>query len=64
MLVLWGTDDPFTPHDGPVGQYFQRIAGEHPTIDFVALEGVGHCPHDEEPDLVHSHMLPWLEKHH
>ncbi len=64
MLVLWGTADPFTPHDGPVGRYFQRLGAEEPRVSFVPLEGVGHCPHDEVPDLVHQHLLPWLEQHH
>ena len=65
MLVLWGTKDPFTPSDGPVGRYFQRLAEQRPgSVDFVHLPGVGHCPHDEAPDEVHEHLLPWLEKHH
>ncbi|GAB4824123.1 hypothetical protein N2152v2_011169 [Parachlorella kessleri] len=65
MLVLWGTKDPFTPSDGPVGRYFQRLAEQRPgSVDFVHLPGVGHCPHDEAPDEVHGHLLPWLEKHH
>lgn len=23
--------------------------------------GVGHCPHDDAPDLTHNELLPWLE---
>lgn len=64
ILVLWGTDDPFTPCDGPVGRFFKGEAERRSEMEFVALEGVGHCPHDEVPDLVHQHLMPWLERHH
>jgi pimeloyl-ACP methyl ester carboxylesterase len=71
MLILWGTDDPFTPGDGPVGKYFRSLHNNNSTydtnnngakIEFIDLEGVGHCPQDEEPEKVHEYMLPWLAK--
>ncbi|GER27559.1 alpha/beta-Hydrolases superfamily protein [Striga asiatica] len=60
VLVLWGDQDPFTPIDGPVGKYFSSLPGQLPNVDLFLLEGVGHCPHDDRPDLVHEKLLPWL----
>lgn len=60
MLLLWGNQDPFTPLDGPVGKYFSVLAVERENISLFALEGVGHCPHDDRPDLVHAKLIPWL----
>ncbi|XP_057973470.1 pheophytinase, chloroplastic isoform X2 [Malania oleifera] len=56
VLVLWGDEDPLTPLDGPVGKFFCSL----PNISLFVLEGVGHCPHDDRPDLVHEKLLPWL----
>ncbi|KAG8085600.1 hypothetical protein GUJ93_ZPchr0010g8720 [Zizania palustris] len=61
VLVLWGDQDPFTPIDGPVGKYFSALPGELPNVTLHMLEGVGHCPHDDRPDLVHGKLLPWLD---
>uniref|UniRef100_N1QY94 Uncharacterized protein n=1 Tax=Aegilops tauschii TaxID=37682 RepID=N1QY94_AEGTA len=60
VLVLWGDEDPFTPIDGPVGKYFSGLPSELPNVRLYMLEGVGHCPHDDRPDLVHEKLLPWL----
>ncbi|OVA05823.1 Alpha/beta hydrolase fold-1 [Macleaya cordata] len=60
VLVLWGDQDPFTPLDGPVGRYFSSLPSALPNITLNVLEGVGHCPHDDRPDLVHEKLLPWL----
>uniref|UniRef100_A0A5B6YXH6 AB hydrolase-1 domain-containing protein n=1 Tax=Davidia involucrata TaxID=16924 RepID=A0A5B6YXH6_DAVIN len=60
VLVLWGDQDPFTPLDGPVGKYFLSLPSQQPNIRLFVLEGVGHCPHDDRPDLVHENLLPWL----
>ncbi|KAK6937916.1 Alpha/beta hydrolase fold-1 [Dillenia turbinata] len=60
VLVLWGDQDPFTPIDGPVGKYFLSLPSKMPNICLFVLEGVGHCPHDDRPDLVHEKLLPWL----
>eukprot|EP00803_Ostreobium_quekettii_P003726 evm.model.scf_517.6 EVM.evm.TU.scf_517.6 scf_517:47373-49406(-) len=61
LLLLWGEDDPFTPMDGPVGKFFQSLPDRRPNTQFVSLAGVGHCPHDDRPELVHRNLLPWLE---
>jgi len=64
MLVLWGTKDPFTPSDGPVGKFFKSLPQKRQETLFVDLPGVGHCPMDEAPEAVHKELLPWLEKYH
>ncbi|XP_034587858.1 uncharacterized protein [Setaria viridis] len=61
VLVLWGDRDPFTPIDGPVGKFFSKLPSELPNVTLHMLEGVGHCPHDDRPDLVHNRLLPWLD---
>ncbi|KAI3464327.1 hypothetical protein Pfo_020990 [Paulownia fortunei] len=60
VLVLWGDEDPFTPINGPVGKYFSSLPARLPNVNLFLLEGVGHCPHDDRPDLVHEKLLPWL----
>jgi pimeloyl-ACP methyl ester carboxylesterase len=60
LLVLWGDADPFTPADGPVGRFFQALPDTRLNTRFSFLPSVGHCPHDDRPDLVHSELLPWL----
>lgn len=60
VLILWGDTDPFTPLDGPVGKYFSSLPAQVPNVSLFVLEGIGHCPHDDRPDLVHEKLLPWL----
>lgn len=60
VLVLWGDRDTLTPIDGPVGKYFTALPSQLPNISLTMLEGVGHCPHDDRPELVHEKLLPWL----
>lgn len=62
MLFLWGDRDPFTPMDGPIGRYFQSLPSTRPDTTFTVLPQVGHCPHDDSPDAVHAHLLPWLRR--
>lgn len=60
VLILWGDEDPFTPIDGPVGKYFSSLPSQVPNISLSMLQGVGHCPHDDRPNLVHEKLVPWL----
>jgi len=73
ILLLWGEEDPFTPIDGDVGTLFQELAEARDgggaaaeadvttgKVSFVRIAGAGHCPHDDRPEEVHSHLLPWL----
>lgn len=61
VLVLWGDEDPFTPLDGPVGKYFSSLPSLLSNVQFFVLRGVGHCPQDDRPDLVHEKLLTWLD---
>ncbi|PRQ27360.1 putative chlorophyllase [Rosa chinensis] len=61
ILVLWGDEDPFTPLDGPVGKYFTSLPSQKSNVSLSILQGVGHCPHDDRPKLVHDKLLPWLD---
>lgn len=60
VLILWGDEDPFTPIDGPVGKYFTSLSDTQANVTLFVLNGVGHCPHDDRPELVHEKLLPWL----
>nr|GEV90955.1 pheophytinase, chloroplastic [Tanacetum cinerariifolium] len=60
VLILWGDEDPFTPLDGPVGKYFSSLPSQVPNMSLSILQGVGHCPHDDRPNLVHDKLVPWL----
>jgi pimeloyl-ACP methyl ester carboxylesterase len=54
-LILWGTADPWEPIE--LGQVYAK----YPAVrDFIRLEGVGHCPQDEAPELVNPILLKWI----
>ncbi|NJN72923.1 MAG: alpha/beta fold hydrolase [Limnothrix sp. RL_2_0] len=54
-VVMWGTEDPWEPI--ALGR---AMVEQYPDIEFVSLAGVGHCPQDENPDLVNVQLLAWL----
>lgn len=57
-LFIWGADDPWEPID------LGRELANYPTVeDFIVLDGVGHCPQDEAPELVNPVLRDWVEKH-
>jgi pimeloyl-ACP methyl ester carboxylesterase len=60
LLVLWGADDPWTPVSA--GNVFQELSDKGQPVEFVAIPGTGHCPHDERPDLVNPIILDWLDR--
>lgn len=62
--ILWGSNDPFTPLDGPVGKYFKQLPSKQSNISFLELPGVGHCPHDDRPELVNAEIQAFLAQHH
>lgn len=43
-------------------RYFQDLNGSRSDTQFAVLEGVGHCPQDDRPELLHQQLLPWLEQ--
>lgn len=56
-LVLWGTNDPWEPI--ALGREFSQY---EQVEDFIALEGLGHCPQDEAPEIVNPLLIEWLNK--
>jgi pimeloyl-ACP methyl ester carboxylesterase len=54
-LIVWGAEDPWEPVE--LGKEFAKF----PTVEkFITLEGVGHCPQDEAPELVNPILLEWI----
>lgn len=56
-LVLWGKEDPWEPIE------LARAYGDYPAVeDFIELEGLGHCPQDEAPEIVNPILTGWIAK--
>ncbi|NJK36980.1 MAG: alpha/beta fold hydrolase [Oscillatoriales cyanobacterium SM2_3_0] len=54
-ILLWGTADPWEPIE------LGRAYGQFDTVkQFIPLEGAGHCPQDEAPELVNPILLEWI----
>lgn len=54
VYIIWGAADPWEPIT--LGQEFAHF----PTVqEFVPLDGVGHCPQDEAPELVNPLLQKW-----
>jgi pimeloyl-ACP methyl ester carboxylesterase len=54
-LILWGTKDPWEPIE------LGRKLAEFPVVEqFIPLEGLGHCPQDEDPELVNQVLQDWI----
>ena len=56
MLLIWGLKDRMIPP-----KQADTIAALNPRLKLIKLEDVGHCPHDECPNLFNSILLDWLE---
>jgi pimeloyl-ACP methyl ester carboxylesterase len=57
-IILWGTADPWEPID------LGRELGNFPQVQkFIPLEGVGHCPQDEAPELVNPILQEWISNY-
>lgn len=58
VLIAWGTADPFEPFAKG------KALANFPIVEeFIPLEGVGHCPQDEAPELVNPMLQKWFAKH-
>ncbi|MGV2832089.1 alpha/beta fold hydrolase [Myxosarcina sp. GI1(2024)] len=58
-IILWGTEDPWEPVS--MGKELAAI----PTVNrFIPLEGLGHCPQDEAPEVVNPILLDWVANTH
>jgi pimeloyl-ACP methyl ester carboxylesterase len=54
-IAIWGAGDPWEPIE--LGRELSRF----PAVkEFVELEGVGHCPQDEAPELVNPILQQWV----
>lgn len=57
VSMLCGELDPWEPLQ-EARQWQQYASVQH----FVVLPGLGHCPHDEAPEMVNPHLLTLLNK--
>ena len=54
-IILWGTADPWEPVE------LGRELANFPQVrKFIPLEGVGHCPQDEVPEVVNPILQDWI----
>ena len=54
-ILLWGTEDPW--ESITLGEEL----GKMPTVNqFIPLEGLGHCPQDEAPEIVNPILQNWI----
>ena len=65
--VVYGKDDPWTPSKRVenlknIGRAHVDGYGESTVERIVGLEGVGHCPHDESPEVVNRLILEFLDR--
>lgn len=57
VLILWGTADPWEP----IAQ--GRQFADFPAVeDFIPIEGAGHCPQDEAPEVVNPLLQAWVAR--
>ena len=58
VRMLWGEADPWEP----VAEA-QRWADTYPCVqELRVLPGLGHCPHDEAPQVVNPVLVDWLSR--
>lgn len=57
VWVSYGTADPWTP-----GPRVESLKTFDAVERVVAFDGVGHCPHDEAPELVNPLLLEFMER--
>ena len=57
LLLIWGRQDRFVPL--MIGE---SVRHQHPWVDLQVIDDVGHCPHDETPELFHRELLHWLDR--
>jgi pimeloyl-ACP methyl ester carboxylesterase len=58
LLLLWGEFDPWM--NAP--ERSQQFRQYYPQLTEIFLKA-GHCPHDEVPEQVNSHLRDWLLSH-
>ena len=58
VRMLWGEADPWEP----VAEARRWAATYSCVRELRVLPGLGHCPHDEAPDLVNPILVAWLSE--
>lgn len=56
VWICYGKDDPWTPP-----ARVEALISKPCVKKVVGWDGVGHCPHDEAPDLVNSFILEFMD---
>ncbi|MBV5260049.1 alpha/beta fold hydrolase [Synechococcus moorigangaii CMS01] len=56
VLILWGEKDRFVPV-----AIAPKLAAVNSRITLEILSGLGHCPQDENPQLIYELFSQWLE---
>ncbi|WP_296365920.1 alpha/beta fold hydrolase [Vulcanococcus sp. Clear-D1] len=57
LLVLWGSQDRLVPP-----QISERLHRHKGDLELQLLPRLGHCPHDEQPEVFNRHVLGWLAR--
>lgn len=57
VWICYGKDDPWTP-----SARVEELISKSSVDRVVGWDGIGHCPHDEAPELVNPFILEFLEK--
>ncbi|OKH54809.1 alpha/beta hydrolase [Calothrix sp. HK-06] len=56
-IILWGAADPWEPIE--LGRQF----ADYPQVlKFIPIEGVGHCPQDEAPQIINPILQDWISE--
>ena len=56
-ILLWGAEDPWEQIE------LGRELAKYPTVnEFIPLEGLGHCPQDEAPEIVNLILQRWISE--
>ncbi|MBF2065800.1 MAG: alpha/beta fold hydrolase [Calothrix sp. C42_A2020_038] len=54
-MIIWGAADPWEPIE------LGRAFADYPQVlKFIPIEGVGHCPQDEAPEIVNPILQDWV----
>ena len=56
-IILWGAADPWEPIE--LGR---ELANYPQVLKFIPIEGVGHCPQDEAPEVVNPILQDWINE--
>jgi pimeloyl-ACP methyl ester carboxylesterase len=57
MLLIWGKKDKLVPP-----ALARQFAQYNEKLEVLDVENVGHCPHDEHPELINQVILDWLKR--